>query len=29
MTENFEDFAEEKDEDIVLDITINGKVYNL
>lgn len=29
ITENFEDFAEEKDEDTVLDITINGKVYNL
>ena len=29
MTENFEDFAEAKDEDTVLDITINGKVYNL
>lgn len=29
MTENFEDFAEEKDEDTVLNITINGKVYNL
>lgn len=29
MTENFEDFEEAKDEDTVLDITINGKVYNL
>nr|DAS67831.1 MAG TPA: hypothetical protein [Caudoviricetes sp.] len=29
MTENFEDFAEAKDEDTVIDITINGKVYNL
>ena len=29
MTENFEDFAEAKDEDTVLDITINGKIYNL
>ena len=29
MKENFEDFAEAKDVDTVLDITINGKVYNL
>lgn len=28
MTDNIEDFAEAKDEDTVLDITIDGKVYN-
>lgn len=28
MTDNIEDFAEAKDEDTVLDIIIDGKVYN-
>ena len=28
MTDNIEDFAEAKDEDLVLTLKINGKVYN-
>lgn len=29
LTDNIEDFVESRDEDVVLNLNINGKIYNL